>query len=131
VTKERPDLFKIVERDREITAIRERLAQLESEKAELEVSLDRLLTAQQAGDSPPPVRDAPVTNVSSPAAKISLFRSLFRGRDDVFPKRWENPKIGKAGYAPACASEWIPRICSKPKGEVRRLSEPRISTGHR
>ena len=115
MTKERPDLFKIVEHDREITAIRERLAQLESEKAELEVSLDRLLSAQEAGDSPPAVRDAPVTNVSSPAAKIGLFRSLFRGRDDVFPKRWENPKIGKAGYAPACANEWVPRICGKPK----------------
>ena len=56
-----------------------------------------------------------MTNSSSPAAKIALFRSLFRGRDDVFPKRWENPKTGKAGDAPACANEWAPRICGKPK----------------
>jgi hypothetical protein len=94
---------------------RERLARLESEKAELEASLNRLLSAQEATDSPPPVSDAPVTNASTPAAKIALFRSLFRGRDDVFPKRWENPKTGKAGYAPACANEWAPRICGKPK----------------
>jgi hypothetical protein len=46
-----------------------------------------------------------------------LFRSLFRGRGDVFPKRWENPKTGKAGYAPACANEWVPRICGKPKAK--------------
>ena len=56
-----------------------------------------------------------MTNASSPAAKVALFRSLFRGRVDVFPKRWENPKTGKAGYAPACANEWAPRICGKPR----------------
>ena len=115
MTRKSPDLFNIVERDREITAIRDRLARLESEKAELEANLNRQLSAQEVGDSPPPVSDAPVTNSSSPAAKIALFRSLFRGRDDVFPKRWENPKTGKAGDAPACANEWAPRICGKPK----------------
>jgi hypothetical protein len=36
--------------------------------------------------------------------KIALFYSLFRGWGDVFPKRWENPRTGKAGYAPACAN---------------------------
>lgn len=115
MTRESLDLFEIVERDREITALRERLTRLESEKAELEASLSRLLSAQEASDSPPPVSDTPVTNASSPAAKIALFRSLFRGRDDVFPKRWENLKTGKAGYAPARANEWAPRICGKPK----------------
>ena len=36
-----------------------------------------------------------------------LFPSLVRGRDDVFPRRWENAKTGKAGYAPACHNEWF------------------------
>jgi hypothetical protein len=113
--RELPDLPEDVERDREIAAIRERLAQLESEKAELEGSLNKLLAAQEAKDSSSPASAAPVTNASSPATKIALFRSLFRGRGDVFPKRWENPRTGKAGYAPACANEWVPRICGKPK----------------
>jgi hypothetical protein len=113
--RELPDLLEDVERDREIAAIRERLARLESEKAELEGSLNKLLAAQEAKDSSSPASAAPVTNASSPAAKIALFRSLFRGRGDVFPKRWENPRTGKAGYAPACANEWVPRICGKPK----------------
>lgn len=39
-----------------------------------------------------------VTNNSSPAAKIELFRSLFRGREDVYPRRFESRKTGKAGY---------------------------------
>ena len=47
-----------------------------------------------------------VNHLSSPDAKIALFRSLFRGRQDVYPRRFENRKSGKAGYAPACANEW-------------------------
>jgi hypothetical protein len=115
MTKERPDFHERQERDREIAAIRERLARLASEKAELEARLTQLLAAQAVKDSQPPTDHAPVTNASSPAAKIALFRSLFRGREDVFPKRWENTKTGRAGYAPACANEWAPRICGKPK----------------
>ena len=46
--RELPDLFEDVGRNREISAIRERLAQLESEKAELEGSLNKLLAAQEA-----------------------------------------------------------------------------------
>ncbi len=57
----------------------------------------------------------PVTNLSSSAGKIALFRSLFRGREDVYPRRFESRKTGKAGYAPACANEWVRGACEKPK----------------
>jgi superfamily II DNA or RNA helicase/very-short-patch-repair endonuclease len=56
-----------------------------------------------------------VTNASSPAEKIALFRSLFRGREDVYPRRFESRKTNKAGYAPACSNEWVRGICEKPK----------------
>src|SRR5215218_8061608 len=56
-----------------------------------------------------------VDQTSSPQAKIALFRSLFRGRDDVYPRRFESRKTGKAGYAPACANEWVPGVCEKPR----------------
>ncbi len=46
-----------------------------------------------------------VTNSSHPDSKVSLFRSLFRGRDDVYPIRWEG-KSGKVGYSPAGIREW-------------------------
>lgn len=46
--------------------------------------------------------------------KVALFRSLFRGRADVYPIRWES-KAGKSGYAPACANEWRPGVCEKPR----------------
>src|SRR5438552_293320 len=61
------------------------------------------------------VIDQTVTKDSPPTAKISLFRSLFRGREDVYPRRFESRKTGRAGYAPACANEWIRGICEKPK----------------
>jgi hypothetical protein len=32
-----------------------------------------------------------VSHVSDSKAKIALFRSLFRGREDVYAVRWENP----------------------------------------
>ena len=52
---------------------------------------------------------------SAASAKIALFRSLFRGRDDVYPRRFESRKTGKSGYAPACANEWVRGICEKPR----------------
>ena len=57
----------------------------------------------------------PVDQTSSPQAKIALFRSLFRGRDDVYPRRFESRKTGRSGYAPACANEWVRGVCEKPR----------------
>ena len=56
-----------------------------------------------------------VRRLLSNSEKIALFRSLFRGRDDVFPRRWENSKTGKSGYAPACHNKWVRGICEKPR----------------
>src|SRR5688500_4091209 len=56
-----------------------------------------------------------VANDSPPTAKIELFRSLFRGRADVYPIRFESRKTGRAGYAPACANEWVRGVCEKPR----------------
>src|SRR5437016_1889660 len=58
---------------------------------------------------------ADVNHLSAPEAKIALFRSLFRGREDVYPRRFESRKTGKAGYSPVCGNEWIQGICEKPR----------------
>src|SRR5262245_44511315 len=64
----------------------------------------------------PMLLDATLVNHHSTAdAKIRLFRSLFRGRDDVYPRRFESRRTGKSGYAPACGNEWIRGICEKPR----------------
>lgn len=49
------------------------------------------------------------------AGKIALFRSLFRGREEVYPRRFVSKKTGKPGYAPVCANEWVRGICEKPR----------------
>ncbi len=54
-----------------------------------------------------------INNQSPPEAKIALFRSLFRGRDEVYPRRFESRKTGKTGYQPACANEWSRGLCDK------------------
>jgi Uncharacterized protein conserved in bacteria len=40
--------------------------------------------------------------------------SLFRGRDDVYARKWQN-KEGKFGYSPVCLNEWAKEVCNKPK----------------
>lgn len=54
-----------------------------------------------------------ITNDSPAKDKIALFRGLFRGREDVYPLRWER-KDGRSGYSPACALEWKRPWCGKP-----------------
>jgi superfamily II DNA or RNA helicase len=55
-----------------------------------------------------------VDHWSPSSAKIALFRALFRGRDDAYPRRFESRKTGKAGYQPVCGNEWVRGICEKP-----------------
>jgi superfamily II DNA or RNA helicase/very-short-patch-repair endonuclease len=56
-----------------------------------------------------------VDHRSPPEAKVALFRALFRGREDVYPRRFESRKTGKTGYQPACANEWVQGVCEKPR----------------
>ena len=70
----------------------------------------------------PEILDFPftITKNSGSAEKIKLYMSLFRGRDDVYAKRWENNKKGTVGYSPACGNEWKPKICQKPKNSCAK-----------
>ena len=54
-----------------------------------------------------------VNNTSDSLTKISLFKSLFKGRDDVYAERWENK--GKFGYSPVCLNLWQAGVCKKPE----------------
>jgi len=61
------------------------------------------------------LRERTVDSRSSPAMKVALFRSLFRGREDVYALRFESQKSGRSGYQPDCANEWVRGVCEKPK----------------
>src|SRR5438105_1067835 len=76
-------------------------AKIEALRSELVVASASTSVAQ-----PPPPRLPLVTSDATPrtaADKVRLFRSLFRGRTDVFPIRFVSKKTGKPGYAPACS----------------------------
>ena len=45
--------------------------------------------------------------------RVELFRSLFRGREDVFARRWYSKTTNKCGYQPVCINEWRRGICDK------------------
>jgi superfamily II DNA or RNA helicase len=47
--------------------------------------------------------------------KIKLFRTLFKGREDVYAVFWFNERTGKKGYSPACEDPW-----SSKKGKAKK-----------
>ena|SRR5215472_4129391 len=53
-------------------------------------------------------------DLTTPAGKIALFRSLFRAREDVYAVRWEG-KAGKSGYSPAAAMDWRATNAARPE----------------
>ncbi|MBQ7547106.1 MAG: hypothetical protein IJT41_09100 [Clostridia bacterium] len=59
--------------------------------------------------------NASVTMRSSAKEKIALFRSFFRGREDVFARRWYSKTTEKSGYQPVCGNEWDAELCDKRK----------------
>src|SRR5260370_4593371 len=46
--------------------------------------------------------------------RIALFRSLFRGREDVYARRWENDD-GRHGYMPVVVKDWKAINRSRPE----------------
>lgn len=55
-----------------------------------------------------------ISNISN-IEKIKLFRSLFKGRDDVYARLWLSQKTEKSGYSPVCKNEWVKGLCKKPR----------------
>ena len=49
----------------------------------------------------------------SPEEKVEVFRNLFKGREDVFARRWYSRTTGKSGYQPVCRNEWDRQLCDK------------------
>ena len=78
----------------------------------LDISHKEELSAINLSDIQSPAREQKYPE--SLVNKISLFRSLFRGRDDVYARFWTSRKTGRSGYSPVCKNEWVAKICQKP-----------------
>jgi hypothetical protein len=103
----------------QISAAEKELADLNERKIQLEYEIKHLKSLQHsiAEQTPSFIQKTKegISSESSEDQKIRLFRSLFRGREDVFPKRFESRRTGKSGYQPVCRNEWIRPLCQKPK----------------
>jgi hypothetical protein len=101
--------------DVQIQSAEQELAALDEKRKELQTRIKQLKGQKQSiADEQLPVDRLSVpivTNESSQEHKIALFRSLFRGREDVYPRRFESKRTGKSGYQPVCRNEWIRPIC--------------------
>ena len=97
-----------------------RLARLEADQnvartrlAGLRASLAEYGTEPLIRVQLPPAISRPSPN--TPSEKVALFRSLFRGREDIFPTQFVSKKTGRAGYAPACRNKFVKGVCELPR----------------
>jgi superfamily II DNA or RNA helicase len=104
----RDDLFATLAREQVL------IERLEREREEAQTRI-RCLQAQLGTAAAEADRSVSLPAPSTAAEKVALFRGLFRGCDDVFAKRWVNPRRDRKGYAPACANEWVRGVCEKPR----------------
>ena len=84
---------------------KDELRRLREENARLRELLTQHGIAWEEPAIPEPVltESAPIPTHFTTDDKIALFRRLFRGREDVYPQRWESAK-GTSGYSPACGN---------------------------
>ncbi|MCM1067492.1 MAG: DEAD/DEAH box helicase family protein [Muribaculaceae bacterium] len=94
--------------------IQNELTRLREENARLKELLRKHGIAYEATPSPIVPIQKPMAQLSL-EEKVALFRSLFRGREDVFARRWYSPNTEKSGYQPVCTREWNPAYCNKKK----------------
>ncbi len=100
------------------------LAELKSLKAEfLKFSNSSPGITKDTTDSP----HKNISKTSSPQEKIALFRNLFQGRVDVYPRLWISRKTGKKGFSPVCNNEWVDGVCEKPKVKCSECSHRSFS----
>jgi len=102
----------------EIAAAEARLAELDDQRAQVSRRISTLkaqLSSLQGSEGVSSAQQAEPSGSapSTSAEKIALFMELFRGRADVYPKRWENANKGTKGYSPACSNEWVQGVCNK------------------
>jgi hypothetical protein len=101
-----------------IEAAEAEIADLGRRRAALEKQVDVLrndLRAEDDSDGHTVVTTPAPDGRLNAQEKVALFRSLFHGREDVFPKFWVSPKTDKKGYSPTCRNDWVRGVCEKPR----------------
>ncbi len=92
-----------------ITSLTGQLDAARSELADLKKELAALDSGALTGN-----RDslgARKAALDTATGRVRLFRSLFRGRSDLYAVRWTDRK-GRSGFSPACENKWSPGVCN-------------------
>lgn len=101
--------------------LQKRLESIEIEKKFLLSKIQSLMESE-------PIREivssaAPVLTTKE---RVSLFRSLFRGREDVYPQRYE-PLGKKPWYGPVGTSGWNCKVCIAAKANLKKCPHREFS----
>jgi hypothetical protein len=119
----------------EFESLSEKLARVTAECERLRAENERLrstltdhaLRSEEKQSVPTPTGEAPLATAChtrtelSVSEKIALFRSLFRGREDVYAIQWDRPNEN-VSYSPACLRDWK-ALRSVPEVERRKMDK--------
>ena len=104
----------------DVSALTQRIQELERENARLKAILDKNGIEYGSFES----KTCETNHLEATAVstcqftlqeKVALFQSLFQGREDVFARRWYSSTTQKSGYQPVCTREWNREFCDKRK----------------
>ena len=106
--------------------LREEARQLKALLAQHSIPLPEVEALQSPSERylPAPADISQVGTLSDNAAKVALFRSLFRGREDVYAERWRM-KDGTWAYRPAGKKDWQAVLASRPEDHKKVDRETR------
>lgn len=88
-----------------------RLTQLDDERTAILANIQNIRSQLAAFKHP--VSQNPPASPLSPEVKIALFRTLFKGREDLYPKMWLSKNGDRKGYMPACGNDGDYSLCGK------------------
>ena len=107
-----------------VSALTQRIQELEKENARLKAILDKKgIEYVSLGTKTYETNHREATAVPTCQftlqEKVALFQSLFQGRDDVFAKRWYSSTTQKSGYQPLCTRNGIVNFATSESTNVR------------
>ena len=116
MTENGPDSLPFEPPEQENIRLREENARLRRLLAVHSIPIPQLAPENPALTKPVEMA-SPVDREERARQRITLFRTLFRGREDVYARRWQNDD-GRHGYVPAAVKDW--KAINKSRPEERK-----------
>src|SRR5216684_7209005 len=115
--------------EEQLKSARQESERLRAENARLRAMLGIPDSAAE-GNNPPEIclmktPDSRAAEALTQERKVALFRSLFRGREDVYATRWER-KDGQSGYSPAGVMDWRAIHAARPEERKKVARKTRM-----